>query len=73
METGAMCEGRGVVCMTPRIVDRTSRSIPGSIWKSLLMSMTRYGIATGQYSDYTGSVYGRRLKEVRDTLFLEKA
>jgi hypothetical protein len=46
METEAMYGGRDVAYMTPRIFDRTSCRMPGSIRQSLLAGAIRYGIAT---------------------------
>jgi hypothetical protein len=71
METEAMYEGRDVASMTPRIFDRTSCRMPDSGRQSMLAGAIWHGIASR--ADSTGSVYGRRLKEIKATLFLEKA
>ena len=67
METEAMYGSRDVAYMAPRIVDRTScRRCRGSIRQSMLAGAIRYGIVSRP--DSTGSVYGRTLKEIKDTL-----
>lgn len=72
MGTEAMYEGRDVASMTPRIFDRRScRRCRGSIRQSLLAGAIRHGIASRP--DSTGSVYGRRLNEVKDNAFEIKA
>jgi hypothetical protein len=71
METEAMYEGSDVASMTPRIFDRRScRRCRGSIRQSLLAGAIRHGIASRP--DSTGSVYGRRLNEVKDNAFERK-
>lgn len=71
MEIGAMHECRDVVSRT---LDGLSMShgLPGGIRCSLPINTARYGIAIGQYSDYTGSVYEQTLREVKDPLFWRK-
>ena len=70
MYDGTYYEGGDVACMMPRIFDRTSCRMPGSIRQNLLAGAIRHGIAS--CPDSTGSVYGRRLKEIEDNAFLEK-
>ena len=70
METEAMYEGSDVASMTPRIFDRRScRRCRSSGRKSLLAGAIWHGIATR--ADSTGSVDGRRHKEINDTFFRE--
>ena len=69
METEAMCEDEDVACMTPRIFDRRSRRMQGSVRQGLLAGAIRYGIAFR--ADSAGSVYGRILKEIKATLLRE--
>ena len=43
--------------------------VPGSVRKSILASAIGHG--TVSRPDYAGSVYGRTLKEIKDTLLRE--
>ena len=67
MYDGTYCEGGDVACMMPRIFDRTSCRMPGSIRQSLLAGAIWHGIASRP--DSTGLVYRRTLKEVKDNAF----
>lgn len=66
METEAMYEGRDVASMTPWIFDRRSCRMPDSGRKSSLAGAI-YGFVSRP--DSNGSVYGRTLKEIKDTRF----
>lgn len=68
METEAMYEGRDAASMTPRIFDRRSCRMPDSGRKSLLAGAIYSFVSR---SDSNGSVYGRTLKEIKDTLLRE--
>ena len=67
METEAMYGSRDVAYLMPRIFDRTTRRMPGSIRQSLLAGAVWYGLVSRP--DSIGLVCGRGLNEVKDTLF----
>ena len=69
METEAMYEGRDVACMMPRIFDRTSCRMPGSVRKSMLAGAIRYGIA--YRADSTGSDMDGYLRRLTTRFFGE--
>jgi len=65
MYDGTYYECGDVACMMPRTFDRTSCRMPGSIRQNLLADAIWHSIAS--CPDSTGSVYGRRLKGIKDT------
>ena len=71
METEAMYGGRDVTCTMSRTSDRTSCRMPGSVWQRMLAGAI-HPDDIAYHADSTGSVYGRRLKEINDTLFWRK-
>ncbi|RLG25134.1 hypothetical protein DRN77_00795 [Methanosarcinales archaeon] len=71
MGTEAMYGGRDVACTMSRTSDRTSCRMPGSVRQSMLAGAI-HPDDIAYHADSTGSVYGRRLKEINDTLFWRK-
>jgi len=72
MKTEAtMYDGRGVTCMMPQRFGCTGcRMVSGTVcWWMRSGTVSNWSV----FLCTTGLIYGRILKEVKDTLFLEKA